>query len=509
MQTSGNDKDGRDTKKRKKTSITPAQLLELGKMPPSAVDLEEAVLGALMLDSTALSKVIDILKPDTFYKDAHKNIYQAIFGLFHDSEPVDILTVVQRLKKEGLLEVSGGAFFITQLTNRVASAANVEMHSRIIVEKFLQRDLIRASTSTLQTAFEDTTDIFELLEKAEQELFSVSQNNIRKNYESIRSLLGQAIKQIEDSRDQKFQGIPSGFSRLDAITGGWQNSDLILLGARSGMGKTSLMLALARNAAVDFNKPTAIFSLEMTSLQLVMRLISGETDFSADKLRRGDMSSDEFTILNEKITKLIGAPLYVDDTPALSVFEFRAKAKRLISEHGVGLIIVDYLQLMTLGQDMRGGNREQEVSKISGTLKAVAKELNIPIIALSQLSRAVESRTEKSKRPQLSDLRESGALEQNADLVIFIYRPEYYGILEDEDGNSTQGMAEIVIAKHRNGRVDKVNLCFIPHLAKFVEPSYTLYNSEANQNTSSSSPFGSPSQPSTGGGLNDIDEDLS
>jgi len=476
-------KDTRDTRKRNKTTITPQQLLELGKLPPQAVDLEEAVLGAIMLDNQALSSVIDILKPETFYKEANQRIYTAIKSLFTDSSAIDILTVTQQLKKEGTLEIAGGAFYVTQLTNRIASSANVEMHARIIIEKYLQRELIRVCTDVLHHSYDDVTDVFELMEKSEQDLFSVTQDNIRKNYESIATLLGKAIKQIEDSRDQKFQGIPSGYSRLDAITGGWQNSDLIILGARPAMGKTSMLLALARNACVEFDKPIGIFSLEMTSLQLVMRMIASETEFSGDKLRRGDLSPEEFQILNEKISKLSRAPLYIDDTPALSIFEFKAKAKRLKSQHNVSMILIDYLQLMVGGEGK--GNREQEVGLISRSLKAIAKELNIPIIALSQLSRMLEQRTGNTKRPQLSDLRESGQIEQDADLVAFIHRPEYYGILEDENGNSTQGVAEIIIAKHRNGRIGMENLMFIPHYSKFIEPSYSLFNNQPDESSSS------------------------
>jgi replicative DNA helicase len=632
---SGNNKDIRDKRKRNKISITPQQLIGLGKLPPSAVDLEEAVLGAIMLDKGALANVIDILKPATFYKEAHILIYTAIQSLFNDSDAIDILTVTQRLKKEGNLENAGGAFYVTQLTNRIASSANVEVHARIIIEKFLQRELIRVCTNILQNSYEDSTDVFELMEKSENELFSVSQDNIRKNYETIQSLLGKAIKQIEDSRDQTFQGIPSGFTRLDAITGGWQNSDLIILGARPAMGKcfgkgtrimmydgciknvediktgdvlmgndstprnvlsttsgremmynvkqlhgidyrvneshilslknnsgdvanievreylkkssewknnykgyrvdirdievqaltpisveqdivdiyygftldgnrlflledctvvhnTALMMALARNASVRFKKPVAIFSLEMTSLQLVMRLIASETEFSSEKLRQGQVSTEEFQFLNEKITELAHSPLFIDDTPSLSLFEFKAKAKRLKSQHDISMIVIDYLQLMVGGEGK--GNREQEVGLISRSLKAIAKELNIPIIALSQLSRMLEQRGGTAKRPQLSDLRESGQIEQDADLVAFIHRPEYYGILEDENGNSTQGLAEIVIAKHRNGRIGIENLMFIPHLSKFVEPSYSLFNNQPDQ----SSPQPSSSHQNTG-----------
>lgn len=493
-------KDTRDTRKRTKTTITPAQLLELGKLPPQAVDLEEAVLGALMLDKDALTNVVSILKPEAFYKEAHQRIFFAVQSLFSKSEPVDILTVTQELKKTGELEIAGGAFYVTQLTNRVASAANIEMHARIVLEKFLQRELIRISTDTLQHAFEDSSDVFDLLNKAEQNLFSISQTNIRRDFEHVRPLLGETIKQIELARDQKFGGVPTGFTRLDAITGGWQKSDLIILAARPGTGKSAFVVSVARNAAVDFQKPVAIFSLEMTSIQLVSRLIASETELPADKLRKGELRDDEFHQLNAKIGKLTTAPIFIDDTPALSIFEFRAKARRLKAQHGVSLIIVDYLQLMVSGQEGKG-SREQEVSTISRSLKAIAKELDVPIIALSQLSRAVEQRG-GSKRPQLSDLRESGAIEQDADLVMFIYRPDMAGITVDENGNSTEGMAEIIIAKHRNGRVGSENLIFISQFAKFVEPSgSTTAFSESDLNDGGNSII-------RGSKMNDIEEDL-
>ena len=491
-------KDTRSFSKRTKTSITPAQLLELGKLPPQAVDLEEAVLGALMLDKDALTNVVGILKPDAFYKESHQHIFRSIQNLFSKSEPVDILTVTQELKKTGELEIAGGAFYVTQLTNRVASAANVEMHARIVLEKYLQRELIRISTDTLQRSYEDSSDVFELLNHAEQNLFSISQTNIRRDFQEIRPLLGETIRQIEAARDQKFGGVPTGFTRFDHITGGWQKSDLIILAARPGTGKSAFAVTVARNAAVDFQKPVAIFSLEMTSIQLVSRLIAAETELPADKLRKGELRDDEFHQLNAKIGKLTSAQIFIDDTPALSIFEFRAKARRLKAQHNVQLIVVDYLQLMVSGQEGKF-SREQEVSTISRSLKAIAKELDIPIIALSQLSRAVEQRG-GSKRPQLSDLRESGAIEQDADLVLFIYRPDMAGITVDENGNSTEGMAEIIIAKHRNGRVGSENLLFISQFAKFIEPSGGVTTFETD--------LGGDGNIIRGSKMNDIEEDL-
>lgn len=465
-------KDTRDTRKRLKTNITPQQLMELGKLPPQAVDLEEAVLGALMLDKDALSNIVGILTPETFYKEAHQRIFNAIRELFSKAQPVDILTVTQELKSTGELEIAGGAYYISQLTSRVASSANVEVHARIVLEKYIQRELIRISTDTIQNSYEDSVDVFELLNKAEQNLFSISQTNIRKDFEPIRPIIGRTIQEIEAAANHKLSGVQTGFTGLDRITGGWQKSDLIILAARPGTGKTAFVATIARNAAVDFDRPVAIFSLEMTANQLVSRFIAGETGIPSDKLRRGDLRPDEFQQINARIGALSKAKLFIDDTPALSIFEFRAKARRLKATHDVSLIIVDYLQLMVSGQEGRY-SREQEVSLISRSLKAIAKELDVPIIALSQLSRAVEMRT-GNKRPQLSDLRESGAIEQDADLVLFIYRPEMMGLTTDEQGNSTDGLSEIIIAKHRNGSLDSVNLVFVKHMVKFVEPTGTV-----------------------------------
>ncbi|TAL62624.1 MAG: replicative DNA helicase [Bacteroidetes bacterium] len=495
-------KDTRDTRKRTKNTITPQQLIELGKLPPQAVDLESAVLGALMLDKDALSNVVDILKPEAFYKEAHQRIFAAIQSLFAKAEPVDILTVTQELKRTGELEIAGGAFYVTQLTNRIASAANVQLHARIVLEKHLQRELIRISTDTLQHAYEDTSDVFELLNKAEQNLFSISQTNIRKDFEHIRPLLGKTIQEIEAARNHELMGVQSGFTGLDRITGGWQRADLIILAARPGTGKTAFVVTVARNAAVEFKKPVAIFSLEMTANQLVSRFISGETELPADKLRKGELREHEYQQLNSKISRLVDAPIYIDDTPALSIFEFRAKARRLKAQHNVSMVIVDYLQLMVSGQEGKF-NREQEVSMISRSLKAIAKELDVPIIALSQLSRAVEQRG-GSKRPQLSDLRESGAIEQDADIVMFIYRPDMAGITQDENGMSTDGMAEIIIAKHRNGRIDSANLMFIPHLAKFVEPSTSITPLSEQR----ADEFNADNTIIRGSKMNDIEEDL-
>lgn len=464
-------------------SATPIDLssYEYGKVQPQARDLEEAVLGALMLERDAVSTVIDILKPDSFYVPAHQTIYKAILNLFAKSQPVDILTVTSELKKQGDLEEAGGAPYIADLTDRIASAANVEHHARIISQKYIQRELIRMSSEIIKNAYEDTTDVFELLDKAEQNLFSVAEQNLSRNYASMSNLITKAIQQIEDIKNQEegLTGIPSGFTALDRLTGGWQRSDLVIMAARPGMGKTAFVLSVARNAAVDFNKPVAVFSLEMSNLQLVNRLISGEAEIPSEKLRKGNLEEWEWQQLTTKVDSLSEAPIYIDDTPAINIFELRAKCRRLKMQHDVQLIIIDYLQLMTGGSadGKGGGNREQEISSISRGLKSIAKELDVPVIALSQLSRAVETRG-GDKRPQLSDLRESGAIEQDADLVVFLYRPEYYGFTEDENNNSVRGIGEIIVAKHRNGALDTVKARFIDKFAKFADLESDYFNDQ-------------------------------
>lgn len=455
----------------RKPVITPQIGLEVGKVPPNAMDLEEAVLGALLLEKDALNDVIEILQPACFYREENRHIYSAIQDLFQESEPIDILSVTNHLKKTGQLELVGGAYAIAKLTDRVASSANAEFHARIILQKHIQRELIRVSGEMYHEAFEDTTDVFDLLDKAEQGLFAVTQGNIRKDVDKMSSLIALAVEGIEKAsrEDGTVRGVPSGFVEVDRVTAGWQKQDLLIIAARPGMGKTSFVLSMARNMAVDHNRPIAVFSLEMSSIQLTNRLIASETELSASKLREGSLEPHEWEQLNSKLHRLSQAPIFIDDTPALSVFELRAKCRRLKAQHKIELVMVDYLQLMTAGGDGKnGGNREQEISTISRSLKGIAKELDIPVIALSQLSRNVENRG-GTKRPQLSDLRESGAIEQDADMVMFIYRPEYYGLEETETGMSTDGFAELIIAKHRNGALKDVPLRFIQNLAKFTD----------------------------------------
>ena len=467
--------------------------LERGKIPPQSVDLEEVVLGAMMIDKKGVDEVIDILHPDVFYKDAHRYIYEAIFKLFETSEPVDLLTVSSQLKRDGKLERVGGDFYLIKLTQKVASSAHIEFHARIILQKYIQRSLIKISNEIIEDAYNESTDVFDLLDNAESKLYDVTQGNLKRSAETAQNLVIQAKKRIEEIANKEgLSGIPSGFDKVDKLTSGWQPSDLIIIAARPGMGKTALTLSMARNMAVNNNVPVAFFSCEMSSVQLITRLISSETGLSSEKLRTGKLEKHEWEQLNVKVKALEKAPLFIDDTPSLSIFDLRAKARRLASQHGIKLIVIDYLQLMTAGGSQKGGNREQEISTISRNLKALAKELNVPVIALSQLSRAVETRG-GSKRPILSDLRESGAIEQDADIVSFIYRPEYYKIDEwdDEERTPTQGQAEFIVAKHRNGGLDNIRLKFIGQLGKFdnLDDFDSPFEFQSKMNANEDNPF--------------------
>jgi replicative DNA helicase len=472
--------------------------LQQGRIPPQALELEEAVLGAMLIDKKGVDEVIDILQPDAFYKTAHQKIFEAIFQLFQDSQPVDLLTVSSELRKKGKLETVGGEFYLVQLSQRVASSAHIEFHAIIILQKFIQRSLIKISNEIIESSYKESTDVFDLLDEAESKLYDITQGNIKKSSESAQSLVIEAKKRIEEiSKRDGLSGVSTGFEKLDKLTSGWQPSDLIIIASRPGMGKTALTLSMARNIAVTKQIPVAFFSLEMSSVQLITRLISAETGLSSEKLRTGKLADHEWQQLNVKVTDLEKAPLFIDDTPSLSIFDLRAKARRLSSQHGIKLIVVDYLQLMTAGTSTKSGNREQEISTISRNLKALAKELNIPVIALSQLSRAVETRG-GTKRPMLSDLRESGAIEQDADIVSFIYRPEYYNIDEwdDDERSPSEGQAELIVAKHRNGGLDNIRLKFIGHLGKFEDldsfDSPFEFQSKMNPNAISTSSLPNP-----------------
>ena len=491
--------------------------LEKGKLPPQTLELEEAVLGAMMIDKKGVDEVIDILQPEAFYKDAHKYIFEAIFQLFTDSQPVDLLTVSAQLRKSGKLELAGGDYYLIQLTQKISSSAHIEFHSRIILQKFIQRSLIRISSEIIEDSYDESTDVFDLLDKAESKLYEVTQGNIKRSSETAQSLVIQAKKRIEEIAGKEgLSGIATGFDSLDKVTSGWQPSDLIIIAARPGMGKTAFVLSMARNVAIDYGHPVALFSLEMSSVQLITRLISSETGLSSEKLRTGKLEKHEWEQLSIKVKNLEKAPLFIDDTPSLSIFDLRAKSRRLASQHGIKLIIVDYLQLMTAGGNngKGSGNREQEISTISRNLKALAKELGVPVIALSQLSRAVESRP-GHKRPLLSDLRESGAIEQDADIVSFIYRPEYYKLDEwDDEGNSpTQGQAEFIIAKHRNGSLESVKLKFVSNLGKFenLETYSGTFDDLPSKMNHDDNPFQTKNLPTPneafGSNLNDYEED--
>ena len=460
------------SKTRRKSSIDLSTMV-YGKVPPQAKDLEEAVLGAIMLEKSAFDTVAEILKPECFYIDAHQRVFKTMQGLQQKNQPIDILTVVEELKSKEELEIVGGPYFVTRLTNAVVSSANIEAHARIILQKFIQRELIRISGEIINDSYEDSTDVFDLLDDAESKLFEITNNHLRKNFDKIDDILVKTVARIEDLRhkNEDITGVPTGFATLDRVTYGWQSTDLIILAARPSVGKTAFALNLARNAALHPTKPTgvAFFSLEMSAGQLVQRILSAESEIWLEKIARGKLEEHEMKQLYAKgIQRLSTAPIFIDDTAALNIFELRAKCRRLKNKHNVGLIIIDYLQLMS-GTNDRGSNREQEISSISRNLKGLAKELQVPIIALSQLSRAVESRKEGNKMPQLSDLRESGATEQDADMVMFLYRPEYYDINQNEMGESNKGETHVRIAKHRNGSLENIKLRALLHIQKFIE----------------------------------------
>lgn len=458
-------------------------LEELGHVPPRAIEFEEAVLGALMVEKDAYSLVSEILKPQSFYEIKHQKIYQAIQNLSIAQNPVDIITVTEELRKQGDLELVGGPFYITQLSSKVVSSANIEYHARIIAQKHLARELI-SYTSRIQTrAFDETIDVDDLMQDAEGELFEISQQNMKKDYTQINPVIDNAFELLRKAaaRTDGLSGLETGFTQLDKITSGWQNSDLIIIAARPAMGKTAFVLSMAKNITVNYHQPVAIFSLEMANVQLVNRLISNVCEIPSEKLKSGQLAQYEWSQLDIKVKELYDAPLYLDDTPSLSIFELRTKARRLVREHGIKLIIIDYLQLMN-ANGTKTSNRQEEISTISRSLKGLAKELNIPIIALSQLNRNNESREGiDGKRPQLSDLRESGAIEQDADIVCFIHRPEYYKIYEDENKNDMRGMAEFIIAKHRNGAVGHILLRFRGEYIKFTNRDDDAYMPSPSQ----------------------------
>ena len=443
-----------------------------GHLQPQALDVERAVLGALMKDKDAYAIVCELLYPESFYEKRNQKVYAAIRDLSMAEKPVDILTVSDQLAKNGELEEVGGPVYITELASRVSTSANVEYHAHIIAQKFLARQLISFAGDISTKAFDETIDVDDLMQHAEGALFELSQKNIKKDYTQIDPVISQAVKVIQDAAKNTdgLTGISSGYHALDDKTSGWQNSDLVIVAGRPAMGKTAFALSMAKNIAADFQQPMAFFSLEMSNQQLINRLLSNVCEIEGKKILNGQLAPDEWVRLDERVNHLLGAPLYVDDTPGLSVFELRTKARRLVREHGVKIIMIDYLQLMN-ANGMRFSSRQEEVSTISRSLKGLAKELDIPIIALSQLNRGVESREGlEGKRPQLSDLRESGAIEQDADMVLFVHRPEYYHIYQDDNGHDLHGMAQIIIAKHRKGATGDVLLNFRGEFTRFENP---------------------------------------
>lgn len=490
-----------------RSRLQEANLPEYSKLPPQAPDLEEAVLSAILIEKEAMTKVLDILEADSFYKPAHQAIYRSMRRLFERSQPIDLLMVMEDLKRNEELELAGGASYLAQLTSKVTSSANIEYHARIVTEKFIQRELIRTSTEIIREAYEDSTDVLDLLDKAGNFVFEITERNMGKQVADMGTLANQLMEQLTMLREKEdgLTGVPTGFTELDRLTSGLQGSDLIIIAARPAMGKTSFVLSLARNAAVDYGRGVAFFSLEMSAAQLAGRIFSQDAEVNGQKMRNGKFDDQEWERLVEAMNRIGEAPIYIDDTAGINVFELRAKCRRLKLEKNISMVIIDYLQLMSgAGESNKGMNREQEVSGISRALKGLAKELEVPVIALSQLSRAVETRG-GDKRPQLSDLRESGSIEQDADMVMFLYRPEYYGIEEDEQGNSLKGTATVIVGKNRHGEAKDIRMAFQNDFAKFSDlddPDFDLLPDTAIQ---AGQPYGSTTIPSK---MNTDDEDI-
>lgn len=451
------------------------QSLELayGHVMPQAPEVEKAVLGALMIDKDAYLEVCDLLRPESFYEPRNQMVYEAIMKLSMDESPVDVLTVTDKLGKMGKLEEVGGPGYIAELSSRVASSANIEYHANVVAEKYLSRQMIHYVGEVGKKTFDETYPIKDVVNDAQAKLFELSQKNMRKDYSVLAPILERAVKSVQDAHSNTggVTGIPTGFYKLDDITCGWQKSDLVIIAGRPAMGKTAFALSLAKNIAADQKIPMAFFSLEMSSEQLANRLMANAFEIDGKKLMSGQLDREDWNRLDKGMNNLVDAPLYIDDTEGLSVMELRTKARRLVNEHHVQLIMVDYLQLMT-ASGMRYNSRQEEVSLISRSLKGLAKELDIPVLALSQLNRGVEGRDgAEGKRPMLSDLRESGAIEQDADMVVFLHRPEYYGIMMSDDGTKDyRGMAEVIIAKHRKGAVGIKLLKFRGEYTRFENP---------------------------------------
>ncbi len=496
-----------ERKSRRGEDKTDIRKIDFGRVPPQAIEIEASVLGAIMLEKDAFSVVSEMIKPDYFYKEAHEKIFRAMTDLATNDNPVDLYTVTEQLRRNGTLDEVGGVGYVSLLTSNIASAAHLEYHAKIVAQKYVARELIRVSTDIQTKAFDDKMDVDELMQQAEGAVFELSQRNNKRDVQQIDNVIKEALNRIQQAaaRTENLSGISSGFHALDKITSGWQKSDLIIIAARPAMGKTAFVLSMAKNMAIDNKVPVAVFSLEMSNVQLVNRLIVNVCNITADKVKNGRLENYEWKQLDAGLKNLYGAPIYIDDTANLSILELRTKARRLVKDHGVQMIIIDYLQLMN-AQGMNFFSREGEVSLISRSLKGLAKELDIPIIALSQLNRGVENRGSQNavegKKPQLSDLRESGAIEQDADMVCFIHRPEYYKIYADPNsGKDLRGVAQIIIAKHRNGATADVDLRFKSEYARFmnedddVDPNM-VYGSRSND------PSPTP-QPTTGTSLTD------
>ena len=467
-------------------TISPSDGPSEGRVPPQAMDIEMAVLGAMLLEKEAISKTVEILDDSAFYKPAHQNIFKAMIGLFEKNEAVDSITIVEELRRRGQLDEIGGPVYISELTMRVTSAANVEYHAKIVLEKALLRNLISASSEVTSRAFNETEDALDLLDEAEQKIFQISEKRMKKSFLSMRDAVYNTMEMLESihGKHSGVTGVSSGFPLLDNLTGGFQPSDLIIIAGRPSMGKTAFVLSAARNAAIDRGVPVGFFSLEMSAQQLVLRLICAEARVDAHRVRTGQLPDDQWRKLSTQIGKLHAAKIFIDDTPALGILELRAKARRLKVEHNIGMVVVDYLQLMQGPKTAQ--SREQEISMISRSLKALAKELNIPVLALSQLNRAVEARSDK--RPVLADLRESGAIEQDADVVLFVHRPEMYGIKIEGD-KSVENIADIIIGKQRNGPTGDVQLSFIKQYARFENLALPTFDDYAPPTTTGDTPF--------------------
>lgn len=453
-----------------KSSSAQQALDREGRVPPQAVEVEEAVLGSMLIEHEAATVALQMLSSGDFYKPAHQHIFDVLHDLYERDNPLDLLTVENDLRDKGLLDVCGGAGYLSELTRSVSSAANVDYHAQIIAEKATKRNLILGCTDIIKEAYDSSSDPYDVLDKAEQRIFDLANSKQRAQAQPIGDVLKDTLSHLEEIRGKSagITGVPTG-TDVDKKTAGWQKGDLIIIAARPSMGKTAYVLTTARNAALHqdpkLKTKVAIFSLEMSNESLVQRLLTMEGRINAQSARSGRLKDDEFKRLIDAAGRLFTANIFVDDTPGLSIMELRTKCRRLKSEHDIGLIVVDYLQLMTAsGKDF--GTREQEIASISRGLKALAKELNVPVVALSQLSRAVEQRG-GDKRPQLSDLRESGSIEQDADVVCFLYRPEYYGIKTTPEGQSTTGLAELIIGKQRNGPTGSISLYFVKDYARF------------------------------------------